>query len=141
MVYPPTTKTVTLKPTERINIHHTYHLEVVATGAIGVRGDDGIPLDGDGDGLPGTDYVTKLTWRNLVLTPAERRTSTVIRVNASGTARRTARPSDSSASPKPAGSAVKPKFQVGFWGISTLVNDLRQFPVPVSGYTFNLLYF
>jgi hypothetical protein len=30
-------------------------------------------LGGDGDGLPGTDYAARLTWRNVVLTPAEAR--------------------------------------------------------------------
>jgi hypothetical protein len=72
-VYDPTRDTVTLTPDERISIHHRYRLEVVGTAPGGVMGNDGIMLDGDSDGSPGTDYVAKLTWRNLVLTPAEAR--------------------------------------------------------------------
>ena len=72
-VYNPTDDTVTLKPKERINLHHTYRLKVVGTGPGGVMGDDDILLDGAGNALPGSDYVASLTWRNLVLTPAEAR--------------------------------------------------------------------
>ncbi len=72
-VYDPTGHTVTLKPKERIDLHDTYHLKVVGTGPLGVMSEDDIMLDGVGDGLPGSDYVASLTWRNLVLTPAEAR--------------------------------------------------------------------
>jgi hypothetical protein len=72
-VYDPTDDTVTLSPKQRINIHHTYRLKVIGTADGGVMGDDGILLDGAGDGFPGTDYVAKLTWKNLVLTAAQER--------------------------------------------------------------------
>jgi len=72
-VYDPTDDKVTLKPNERINIHHRYRLKFVGTGPGGIMGDNDILLDGAGDGLPGSDYVASLTWRDLVLTPAEAR--------------------------------------------------------------------
>src|SRR5262249_5286066 len=70
-VYDPTAYTVTLKPRERISIHHAYRFTVIGTGAHGVKGADGTPLDPVEDGMPGSNYVTSLTWRNLVLTPGE----------------------------------------------------------------------
>ena len=72
-VYDPADDSVTLKPRERISIHRTYRLEVNGTGPDGVMGEDDILLDGADDGLPGSNYVTSLTWRELVLTPAEAR--------------------------------------------------------------------
>jgi hypothetical protein len=70
-VYDPVAHTVTLRPSERISIHHGYGFTVIGTGAGGVKGADGTPLDPVGDGVPGRNFVTTLTWRNLVLTPAE----------------------------------------------------------------------
>ena len=69
--YDPTDDTVTLKPKEKINLHHTYRFTVVGTGPGGVMGGDDILLNGAGNGLPGSDYVARLTWRNVVLTSAE----------------------------------------------------------------------
>jgi hypothetical protein len=70
-VYDPANDTVTLRPHEKISIHHDYRFTVIGTGASGVTGADGTPLDGPANGDPGSNYVTTLSWRNLVLTPAE----------------------------------------------------------------------
>jgi hypothetical protein len=70
-VYDRVLRTVTLRTRERISIHHGYRFEIIGTGPRGVTGADGTPLDPVGNGMPGRNYVTTLTWRNLVLTPAE----------------------------------------------------------------------
>jgi hypothetical protein len=66
-VYSPAANTVTLRPRTRINLHHNYRLTVIGAGSDGVTGADGIPLAGALDGQPGTNFVTTLNWRNLVL--------------------------------------------------------------------------
>ena len=63
--------TVTLRPMDRINLHHTYHLELVGTGPDGIRNTRGELLDGANTGSADGDYTGTLTWRNVVLTPAE----------------------------------------------------------------------
>jgi hypothetical protein len=65
------TNTVTLRPAHRINLHHTYHFEVIGTGPDGVRNTEGILLDGADNGEPASNYAGTLTWRNAVLTPAQ----------------------------------------------------------------------
>jgi hypothetical protein len=70
-VYDPTTETVTLRPSERINIHHKYNLTVEGTKAGGLTDTQGLLLDGADTGKPGSNYRAPLTWRDLVLpTPA-----------------------------------------------------------------------
>jgi hypothetical protein len=69
--YNPATHTVTLRPHERVNIHHVYGLTVIGTRPGAITGADGSPLDPAG--VPGTDFVTSLGLRNLVLTPAQTR--------------------------------------------------------------------
>jgi hypothetical protein len=63
--------TVTLRPATRISIHRPYHLTLIGTGATGLTNAEGILLDGAKNGLPGSNYQATLTWRNLVMTPAE----------------------------------------------------------------------
>jgi hypothetical protein len=70
-VYNPIAHTVTLRPRKRIDLHHTYHVTVIGTGSGGVAGVADSLLDGARDGKAGSDYVTTLNWRNVVLTPAE----------------------------------------------------------------------
>jgi hypothetical protein len=65
------TNTVTLRPERRIDLHHTYHLTVIGTGPGGVRNTRGILLDGTNTETPDGNYTCTLTWRNVVLTPAE----------------------------------------------------------------------
>lgn len=66
-VYDPTSQSVTLSPQQRLNLHFPYQLTVVGTGLNGVTDADGVPLDGAGNGEPGSDFVTLLTARNLVI--------------------------------------------------------------------------
>ncbi len=70
-VYDPATHTVTLRPDEKINLHHDYQLTVIGTGPGGVASASGTLLDGDGDGSSGSNYAATLNWKNVVLTPAE----------------------------------------------------------------------
>jgi hypothetical protein len=68
-VYDPAALTVTLHPTQRIDIHYTYTLIVDGTAPGGLTNSRGQLLDGADDGQTGSDYRGPLTWRNLVLDP------------------------------------------------------------------------
>ncbi len=70
-VFDAATNTVTLWPTSRINLHHTYRLTVIGTGHHGVTDSQGVLLDGANNGKPGSDYTGTLTWRNVVWAPGE----------------------------------------------------------------------
>ena len=70
-VFDDATNTVTLRPTSRINLHHTYRLTVIGTGPHGVTNTEGILLDGSHSGTPGSNYTGTLTWRNVVWAPGE----------------------------------------------------------------------
>ncbi|MGE3821778.1 MAG: choice-of-anchor Q domain-containing protein, partial [Isosphaeraceae bacterium] len=67
--YDPVTLAVTLSPSRRLGLHLSYRLTVSATAAGGVRGADGLFLDGRGDGMAGTDYATVLHGLGTVGTP------------------------------------------------------------------------
>ncbi len=64
-IYDPATQTVTLVPAGRLNIHWKYRLTVNGTAPSGLTNPSGILLDGVGNGQPGSNYVTSITWRNL----------------------------------------------------------------------------
>ena len=66
-VYDPATLSVTLHPTQRIDIHYTYTLIVDGNAPGGLTNSQGQLLDGADDGRPGSDYRGPLTLRNLVL--------------------------------------------------------------------------
>jgi Big-like domain-containing protein len=66
VVYNASARTVTIYPSERLNIHWTYALQVNGTTANGVRGADGALLNAAGAGLPGHDYQTLVTFSNVV---------------------------------------------------------------------------
>jgi virginiamycin B lyase len=66
-VYDAARQTVTLSPIRRLNFHHRFRLTVVGTGASGVADVARNLLDGQHTGRPGSDYVTIVTARNLVL--------------------------------------------------------------------------
>jgi CSLREA domain-containing protein len=70
-VFDAATNTVTLRPVDRINLHHTYQIRLVGTGTGGIRNTQGELLDGASTGSADGDYRGTLTWRNVVLTPAE----------------------------------------------------------------------
>ena len=64
-IYDSATHTVTLVPAERLNIHRRYRLTVNGTAPFGLTNPSGELLDGAGNGHPGSNYVTSVTWRNL----------------------------------------------------------------------------
>ncbi len=81
-VYDQTTQTVTLRPSQRINIHDKYTLVVDGKSVGGISNTEGQLLDSNAGG-PGSDFRTSLTWRNLVLDPPLPKTSTPSRTAAS----------------------------------------------------------
>jgi hypothetical protein len=70
-VYNPATLTATLHPRQRLDFHNVYRLTVDGGSPNGLRGTRGIPLDSQGHGDPGNNYVTTLTAKDLVLTLAQ----------------------------------------------------------------------
>ena len=54
-----------LKPAERLNIHRTLPSDDQWHNGLGVANPGGPAMDGAGNGRPGSNYVTSLTWRNL----------------------------------------------------------------------------
>ena len=64
--YDPTTRSVTLRPFERLPFRDRFRLTVLGGGAPGVVDLSGNRLDGDGDGRPGGDAVLPITRANLV---------------------------------------------------------------------------
>lgn len=74
-VYDAATRTVTLHPSQRLNVHWTYQLLVNGTTATGVHGANGALLYGAGQGTPGSDYRAVLNMSTLVQTPAPAHTA------------------------------------------------------------------
>ena len=72
-VYDAAAHTVTLRPKVKINLHHNYQFTILGTGPSGVAGADHTLLDGGLDGEAGSNYVTTLNWKNVVLTPIQAR--------------------------------------------------------------------
>jgi streptogramin lyase len=72
VIYDSSAHTVTLRTRQLINLHRNYRLTVDGADARGVRGAGHVLLDGAGDGQPGTDFVTTLNWKELVLPPRSR---------------------------------------------------------------------
>ena len=70
-VYDATTETVTLSPAHRLNFHHRFRLTVIGTGPSGITDMFGNLLDGQNTGHPGSNFVTILTARDLVLSPID----------------------------------------------------------------------
>jgi uncharacterized repeat protein (TIGR01451 family) len=67
--YNPATRTVTLRPAHRLNLHHLFRLTVVGKVASGVTDVFGNRLDGqNAPGASGSDFVTIVSAADLVLT-------------------------------------------------------------------------
>jgi hypothetical protein len=66
-VYDPTANTVTLFPTQLLNMHLAYTLTVVGTGPNGVRDTNGVLLDGARTGQPGSNFTGVIDSSVLVL--------------------------------------------------------------------------
>ena len=67
-VYDAATRTVTLRPEERLYLYHRFRLTVVGTGPTGVTDTSGNLLDGQKTGHPGRDFVTIISAADLVRT-------------------------------------------------------------------------
>ena len=61
-VYDASTRSVTLRPVRRINIHHPFLLVINAQPPNGLTDRYGTPLDGAGNWQAGTDYVARVVW-------------------------------------------------------------------------------
>jgi hypothetical protein len=64
-IYDPTTLTVTLHPAHRMDIHNFYKLTVNGLPPEGLTGATGLPLDGAGNGVPGSNYVADISAKTL----------------------------------------------------------------------------
>ena len=64
--YDSTAQTVTLTPARRLNRHKIYQLTITGSGPSGVADAHGNLLDGQGNGEPGSDFVTTVTASNFV---------------------------------------------------------------------------
>ena len=65
--YSPQSNTVVLSPHSRLDLHLIYRLTVNGSSPGGVTDTFGILLDGAGNGLPGSNFVTNITASDLVL--------------------------------------------------------------------------
>jgi streptogramin lyase len=64
-LYLPETTQVELFPAQRLNLHAVYQLTVVGTPPGGLTSAAGVPLDGVGNGVPGSNYVALVTKDSL----------------------------------------------------------------------------
>jgi hypothetical protein len=71
VVYDPTAHTVTLHPAEPLDVHNRYELTVAGTGPTGLADTSGRLLDGKKTGMPGSDYVTVISFATLAGFPPE----------------------------------------------------------------------
>jgi virginiamycin B lyase len=70
-VYDAGSQTVTLSPVRRLNFHHRFRLVVLGAGPGGLTDTLGRRLDGGNNGGPGSNFVTFVTARNLVVPGAD----------------------------------------------------------------------
>ena len=64
-VYDPATDTVILDPAQRLDVHNRYELIVAGTGPSGLTDSSGRLLDGRGTGVPGSDFMTVISFKTL----------------------------------------------------------------------------
>jgi uncharacterized repeat protein (TIGR01451 family) len=69
--YDAATRSVTLRPVHRLNLHNLFRLTVDGTGPNGVADAFGNALDGQGNGDPGSNFVTIVSAEDLVLTTTD----------------------------------------------------------------------
>ncbi len=86
-VYDAANNTVILSPSRLLNFHLTYKLTIDGVTPSGVKGSFGQLLDGKDTGKPGSNYVTRVTRKNLVL---GKPTPSVVRPSAKLASRTTA---------------------------------------------------
>ncbi len=63
--YDPATMAVTLRTRSRLVLRRVYRLVVSGTGPYAIRDSTGLPLDGQANGQPGSDYTSIITLANL----------------------------------------------------------------------------
>ncbi len=68
-VYDPAALTVTLHPSQRINVRYTYKLIVDGTAPHGLTNTLGLLLDGADSGRPDSNFRAPLSWLDLVISP------------------------------------------------------------------------
>ncbi len=66
-IYDADTRSVTLLPPHRLNVHYAYGLIVRGTGSDSIKDGAGVAIDGAGNGTAGSNYETKITAANLVI--------------------------------------------------------------------------
>jgi hypothetical protein len=64
-IYDASTRTVTLVPAQRLYLYDQYLLVVKGTGPNAILDVNGVPLDGKGNGQPGSDYTAVFGQQNL----------------------------------------------------------------------------
>jgi hypothetical protein len=69
--YNPSANMVVVRPRRRLNLHQTFDVKVSAVGSGGIADARGVRLDGAGGGAAGSDFVTTLSRKNVVLTYGE----------------------------------------------------------------------
>ena len=64
-VYNAAAGTVTLYMAHRLDIHNLYRFTITGAAPDGLMGTDGVPLDGAGTGIAGSNYVSTITESTL----------------------------------------------------------------------------
>ncbi len=64
-VYSAESGAVTLYMAQRLDIHNLYRITINGSATSGLMSADGVPLDGAGDGIPGSNYVQLISRRTL----------------------------------------------------------------------------
>jgi hypothetical protein len=72
-VYDAATRTVTVSPARRLNVHFRFRLTVLGTGLTGLADASGVLLDGRSSGDPGSNFVADVTIQDLVRTTSDLR--------------------------------------------------------------------
>lgn len=67
VLYDPSTLTVTINPSERLNVHYAYQLTVQGVDAGGLVSAAGFRLDGAGSGHPGSNFTARIDRSLLVI--------------------------------------------------------------------------
>jgi len=77
-VYNPAADSVTLLVGQRLVLRKSYMLTIIGSPSSGVKNPEGLFLDGTGSGLPGSNYVSWITGRDLAGVASQRTFATVL---------------------------------------------------------------
>ena len=81
-IYNSVTHVVTLMPAQRLILRQSYTLRINGMAPSGLRNPEGLLLDGAGNGVPGSNYVTTLTKSDLAGPASQRPTAAVVKSGA-----------------------------------------------------------